>query len=117
MDSAHCGLPETDRGDQKRLVLLQGFRVPPPPLAPGGPGVPSAGASLLEAGLLAGTPGTAGGRELPPQHKLGTQRSFQKHSGFVQPSFSLHLLSPALLPKRPRVTHVFGFSESVTISK
>lgn len=89
----------------------------PPPLAPGGPGVPSAGASLLEAGLLAGTPGTAGGRELPPQHKLGTQRSFQKHSGFVQPSFSLHLLSPALLPKRPRVTHVFGFSESVTISK
>lgn len=30
MDSAHCGLPETDRGDQKRLVLLQGFRVPPP---------------------------------------------------------------------------------------
>lgn len=116
MDSAHCGLPETDRGDQKRLVLLQGFRVPPP-LAPGGPGVPSAGASLLEAGLLAGTPGTAGGRELPPQHKLGTQRSFQKHSGFVQPSFSLHLLSPALLPKRPRVTHVFGFSESVTISK
>lgn len=71
MDSAHCGLPETDRGDQKRLVLLQGFRVPPPPLAPGGPGVPSAGASLLEAGLLAGTPGTAGGQGVAPTAQAG----------------------------------------------
>lgn len=117
MDSAHCGLPETDRGDQKRLVLLQGFRVPPPRWPLEVPGFP---AQEPRCSRLASSPGPQelrGGRELPPQHKLGTQRSFQKHSGFVQPSFSLHLLSPALLPKRPRVTHVFGFSESVTISK
>lgn len=119
MDSAHCGLPETDRGDQKRLVLLQGFRVPPPPVGPWR----SRGSQRRSLAARGWPPRRdprncgGGGRELPPQHKLGTQRSFQKHSGFVQPSFSLHLLSPALLPKRPRVTHVFGFSESVTISK
>lgn len=87
MDSAHCGLPETDRGDQKRLVLLQGFRVPPP-LAPGGPGVPSAGASLLEAGLLAGTPGTAGEQGVAPTAQAGHTEVIPEtlwiHSAIVQ---------------------------------
>lgn len=71
MDSAHCGLPETDRGDQKRLVLLQGFRVPPPRWPLEVPGFP---AQEPRCSRLASSPGPQelrGGRELPPTAQAG----------------------------------------------
>lgn len=105
-------------GTGKGLSCSMGFTPPCWPLE--APGFPGQGPPCSRLVSSRGTSGTTGAGSLafvsclchPHSTKPGTQRSFQKCSGFIQPLFSLHLLSPPLLPKRLGVTgaHPHGAS-------